>query len=45
MVLVLLLFPVAVLMSGALASALLGESLYRNGRSTHAGSELVEIQD
>ena len=41
----LLVFPVIVIMSGALASAILSEALYRNGRASHEGSELLEIDD
>ena len=44
-VIVLLLIPVIVLMGGALASAVLGEVLYRDGRSRHDGSELLELPD
>ena len=41
----LLVFPVVVTMSGALASAILGESLYRNGRASNEGSELLDLDD
>ena len=41
----LLVFPVVVIMSGALASAILGESLYRNGRASNEGSELLDLDD
>ena len=41
----LLLLPVIVIMSGAAASAILGEALYRNGRASNEGSELVELDD
>ncbi|MFN8017014.1 MAG: hypothetical protein U0P45_02700 [Acidimicrobiales bacterium] len=34
--------PVAVLVSGAVASALLGHFLKREGEVSHAGSELIE---
>lgn len=44
-VIVLLLIPVAVLMSGAVASAILGEALYRDGRARHEGSELLDLDD
>ena len=44
-VIVLLLIPVIVLMTGALASAVLGEVLYRDGRSRNEGSELLELPD
>ena len=44
-VLVLLLIPVLVLMGGGLASALLGEVLYRNGRAEASSPELLELDD
>ena len=44
-VLVLLLIPVLVLMGGALASALFGEALYRNGRAEATSAELLELDD
>ena len=44
-VLVLLLFPVAVIMSGAVASAILGEALFRDGVARNEGSELLELDD
>ena len=37
--------PVAVFASGAVASAILGESLRRDGIVRHAGSELLELED
>ncbi len=37
--------PVLVLMSGAVASAILGESLRRDGIARHPGSELLELDD
>ena len=37
--------PVALLMSGALASAVLGEALRRDGIARHEGSELLELED
>ena len=37
--------PVAVLMSGAVASAILGESLRRDGIARNQGSELLELED
>ena len=44
-VVVLLLFPVVVIMSGAVASAILGELLYRDGVKRNEGSELLELDD
>ena len=44
-VVVLLLIPVAVLMTGAAASALIGELLYRDGRARNEGSELLQLDD
>ena len=41
----LLLIPVAVLMTGAVASGLIGELLYRDGRARNEGSELLELDD
>ena len=43
-VIVLLLIPVAVLMTGAVASAIVGEVYYRNGR-VDASPELIELPD
>ncbi len=40
-----LLIPVALLMGGAAASALLGEVLRRDGVVRHEGSELLELED
>jgi hypothetical protein len=37
--------PVVVLMSGAAASAILGESLRRDGIARNEGSELLELED
>lgn len=45
LVIVMLLIPVAVLMSGAAASAILGEVFRRDGRRRHDGSELLDIPD
>jgi hypothetical protein len=44
-VIVLLLIPVAVLMSGAVAAAVLGHFLWRDADVRHEGSELVELND
>ena len=42
---VLLLFPVAIIMSGAVASAIIGEALHRDGVRRNEGSELLELDD
>jgi hypothetical protein len=42
---VLLIFPTLVLMSGGVASAILGFVLQRDGEARHEGSELLEIDD
>ncbi|NND74506.1 MAG: hypothetical protein HKN44_05825 [Ilumatobacter sp.] len=44
-VLAVLLIPVGVLMSGAVASAIFGEVAYRDGRRRHEGSELLDLPD
>lgn len=44
-VIVLLLIPVAVLMSGAAGSALFGELFHRDGTARHEGSELLDLPD
>lgn len=44
-VVALLAIPVAVLMTGAVGSALFGELLYRDGRARHEGSELLDLDD
>jgi len=44
-VLVLLMIPVLVIMTGAVASAVVGEVFYRDGRSRHEGSELLDLPD
>jgi len=44
-VLVLLLIPILVVMSGAVASAVLGEAMYRDGRIRNEGSELLDLPD
>jgi hypothetical protein len=41
----LLIFPVLVIMSGAAASLILGEALYRDGRVRNEGSELLDVPD
>lgn len=45
LIVVMILIPVAVLMSGALASAILGESLRRDGIARHPDSELLDLED
>jgi hypothetical protein len=42
---VLLIFPTLVLLSGGVASAILGFFLQRDGEVRHAGSELLQIDD
>ena len=44
-VIVLLLIPVVVLVSGAIASAILGETLELDAEAREAGSELLELDD
>ena len=44
-VIVLLLIPVLVLMSGAIASAIIGESMETDSESRHEGSELLDLAD
>jgi hypothetical protein len=44
-VIVLLVFPVAVLMSGAVGAAIIGYFLDEDGRARHDGSELVDLDD
>jgi hypothetical protein len=44
-VVVLLLFPVLFLMTGALASVIMGQTLQKDGESRFEGSELLELQD
>ena len=44
-VLVLVLFPVLVIMSGAVASAIIGEVFYHDGRKRFEGSELLDLPD
>lgn len=45
MVLILLLFPVVVLMSGAVGAALIGHLLKKDADRRHVGSELVELNN
>lgn len=44
-IIVLLLIPVLVLMSGGVASAVIGFFLGRDADARHAGSELLELDD
>jgi hypothetical protein len=44
-IIVLLLLPVMVLMSGGVASAVIGFFLGRDADARHAGSELLELDD
>lgn len=44
-VVVLLIFPILVLMSGGVASAILGFFLQRDGEIRNEGSELLQIDD
>lgn len=44
-VVVLLIFPSLVLMSGGVGSAILGFFLQRDGEVRHEGSELLELDD
>ncbi len=44
-VLVLLLIPVVVMISGAVAAGVIGELLYRDGRARNEGSELLDLDD
>jgi hypothetical protein len=44
-VVVLLLIPVIVLMSGGVASAIIGWFLGRDADARHAGSELLQLDD
>ncbi len=45
LVVALLLIPVLVIMSGAVASAIIGEFEYRDGRARNEGSELLDLPD
>jgi len=42
-VLIVLVFPVSIMLSGAVASGILGTVLTRTAESTHEGSELIEL--
>jgi len=45
LILAMIAIPVAVLMTGAVASAILGESRRRDGIARNEGSELLELED
>jgi hypothetical protein len=42
-IVIVVVIPVGVMMSGALAAALLGTVLEDDGRARHEGSELIEL--
>ena len=44
-ILLILLIPIAVLMTGAFIAGLIGELLYRDGRARYEGSELLDLPD
>jgi hypothetical protein len=44
-VVALVLLPVLILMSGGVASAMIGAVLQRDGEVRHEGSELLELDD
>ena len=44
-IVVLLIFPTLVLMSGGVASAIIGFVLQRDGEIRHEGSELLDLDD
>lgn len=44
-VVVLLIFPSLVVMSGGIGSAIIGHFLQRDGEIRHEGSELLDIDD
>ncbi|HEY5663325.1 MAG TPA: hypothetical protein VIS05_04735 [Ilumatobacter sp.] len=44
-VVVLLIFPSLILMSGGVASAIIGFFLQRDGEVRHEGSELLQLDD
>lgn len=45
LIIAMILIPVAVLMSGAAASAIIGEVFRRDGIARHEGSELLDLED
>lgn len=44
-VIVLLLIPVLVIVGGAIASAIIGQAEYIDGRARNEGSELLDLPD
>jgi hypothetical protein len=42
-IVVLLLFPIGVLMSGAVGAAILGSKLTKDAEDRHQGSELIDL--
>lgn len=42
-VIILVVIPVSIAMTGAVVSAILGWALKDNGEATHEGSELIEL--
>lgn len=44
-VVVLLIFPTLVLISGGIGSAILGQVLQKDGEARHEGSELLDLDD
>jgi hypothetical protein len=42
-IVILVVIPVGVIMTGALVAAILGWSLKDNGETTHEGSELIDL--
>ena len=44
-VVVLLVFPTMILMSGGFAAAIIGHFLQRDGETRHEGSELLALDD
>ncbi len=42
-IIILVVIPVSVILTGALVAALLGWSLKENGEATHEGSELIDL--
>jgi hypothetical protein len=45
LVIVLLVFPILVIIGGAIASMIIGEAEYRDGRARNEGSELLDLPD
>lgn len=44
-IVVLLLFPVLVLMGCSILAGVLGQLMWKDGQTRHAGGELVELND